>query len=100
MNNNLVRRTIDEMRMKPLLPVSGNEREISLEAARALQPLFEGRDEDDRARLAALVARLMIDHLAGIDTDRARQNLGTLGGYAARSQVAPQSERAQFFGKG
>lgn len=100
MNNDLAKRIIDGMRAKPVLPVSGNEREISLEVSRVLQPLFEGRDEDDRARLASLVARLMIDHLAGIDTDRAKQVLGTLAGYAARSQVAPQSERAQFFGKG
>jgi len=77
-----------------------DNRQIEAKIAEALKPIFEGADADDKARVCNLACGLLLDVLAGLDTDKARQTLGALAAYAKRSQVACQNERSMFFGKG
>lgn len=77
-----------------------DDREITAAVADALRPLFQGADVDDAARLANIGCGLLLDVLAGLDTDRARQALGALAAYAKQSQRGPLGDRAAIFGKG
>lgn len=73
------------------------EREIAKDLAR----LFKGADDWAAAQNADAAARMLIDVLAGMDTDHARQLLKGLSHYAVRSaKHGCQTERSKFFRKG
>lgn len=89
-----------ELSKSAILARLRDDRQIELDIAHALAPVFEGADVDDKARLCNIACGMLLDVLASLDTDRARQTLGALAAYAKMSQAAPQNERAMFYGKG